>query len=96
MTAFFDPGSILEPTLVKAAISETRFPVARATRNGDFMRRRCGVARWLRNSGCSSMERTLLGFHAGISFFGGGVLEELTSGQEGELPVGGVGIEAVE
>ena len=72
MTVFFDPGSILEPTLVKAAISETQFPVARATRNGDFMRRRCGVARWLRNSGCSSMERTLLGFHAGISFFGGG------------------------
>ena len=45
MIAFLDPGSILEPTLVKAAISETLFPVARATRNRVFMRRWCGVAR---------------------------------------------------
>ena len=72
MIAFLDPGRILEPTLVKAAISETLFPVARATRNKVFMRSRCGVARWFRNSGCSSIERTLFGFHAGINFFGGG------------------------
>ena len=69
---FLDPGSILEPTLVKAAISETLFPEARDIKNKVFMRSQEGVAWRLQYSGCLSMERTLFGFQAGIILFGGG------------------------
>ena len=71
--AFFETGRILDPALEKAAISDTLFPEARATRNRVFIRSLDGVARELVNWGCSNMERTLLGFHAGMIFLGGGL-----------------------
>ena len=72
--AFLEPGRILEPALEKAAISETLLPDARATRKRVFMSNLDGVARELANSGCSNMKSTLLGFHAGMIFLGGGLL----------------------
>ena len=89
MMAFFDPGSILEPTLVQSrkpeGYQEQGFH-EKTVWSGSVVKKF-----WLFQHG-----KDLVRVPCWDQFLRRGVLEELTSGQEGEFSVRCVDIEAVE
>ena len=48
--------------LERATSSETVLPVAKAARNRAFIRWFLGLADWVQNCGCSSMDSAMFGF----------------------------------
>ena len=65
-------GRIAESVLVKAAISDTLLPEAKATRNKVYIRRWADRSLVFQYWHCSNIVKTLLEFQAGIIFLGGG------------------------